>query len=122
MSTECQEDQSRAICTGYWCHLLTFTANTARRARILGRYALAGCSGVGRGHPFAACRLGVDSVSLAPEQSEREPLEVCTATVGQIGTRRRSSGDVLPWANRTDCPQGNRLYRALWFSHPLSHR
>ncbi len=41
MSTECQEDQSRAICTGYWCHLLTFTANTARRARILGRYALA---------------------------------------------------------------------------------
>ena len=41
MSTEGKEDSSRAICTGYWRHLLTFMANTARRARILGHYALA---------------------------------------------------------------------------------
>ncbi|MGD0216814.1 MAG: hypothetical protein ABSC45_04805 [Desulfobaccales bacterium] len=41
MSTEGKEDSSRAICTGYWRHLLTFMANTDRRARILGHYALA---------------------------------------------------------------------------------
>jgi len=41
MSTESKDNPARAICTGCWCHLWTFTANTARRARILGRYTLA---------------------------------------------------------------------------------
>ena len=41
MSTESKDNPARALCTGCWCHLWTFTANTARRARILGRYTLA---------------------------------------------------------------------------------
>ncbi|MGD0971298.1 MAG: hypothetical protein ABSA04_07865 [Desulfobaccales bacterium] len=41
MSTESKDNPARAVCTGCWCHLWTFTANTARRARILGRYTLA---------------------------------------------------------------------------------
>jgi hypothetical protein len=41
MSTESKDNPARAVCTGCWCHFWTFTANTARRARILGRYTLA---------------------------------------------------------------------------------
>jgi len=41
MSTESKDNPARAVCTGCWCHLWTFTANTARRAQILGRYTLA---------------------------------------------------------------------------------
>ena len=41
MSTESKDNPAPAVCTGCWCHFWTFTANTARRARILGRYTLA---------------------------------------------------------------------------------
>ncbi|MGD0827543.1 MAG: hypothetical protein ABSA09_05595 [Desulfobaccales bacterium] len=41
MSTESKDNPARATSTGCWCNLCTFTANTARRARILGRYTLA---------------------------------------------------------------------------------
>jgi hypothetical protein len=41
MNSESKDNPARAIGTGCCCHLWTFTANTARRARILGRYTLA---------------------------------------------------------------------------------
>src|SRR5580704_6368783 len=46
----------------------------------------------------AACRCAGDSLSLAPEQSEREPLDVCTRPLDPLRTRRRFTGDVLPSA------------------------
>jgi hypothetical protein len=41
MSSESKDNPAPVICAGWWCNLRTFTANTARRAGILGRYTLA---------------------------------------------------------------------------------
>lgn len=41
MSSESKDNPAQTLCTGCWCHLWTITANTARRAQILGRYTLA---------------------------------------------------------------------------------
>ncbi|MGB8872703.1 MAG: hypothetical protein WCB64_13160 [Desulfobaccales bacterium] len=41
MSAESNNNPTKTRCRGCWCKLSAFTANTARRAQILGRYTLA---------------------------------------------------------------------------------
>ncbi len=41
MDAKSKDNPPQALCSGCWCNLWTFTANTARRAQILGRYTLA---------------------------------------------------------------------------------
>ncbi|MGA8572383.1 MAG: hypothetical protein WBQ36_09615 [Desulfobaccales bacterium] len=78
MSTESSENPAQAHCTGGWCKLSTFTANTARRAQILGRYTLAcwqqqkirKASRVLGEKTFQALERGEANPLMAPEVSE----------------------------------------------------